>query len=126
MGPNKAPGPDGLNGIFFQHHWRDIGEDICREIQHFFETGVLNPALNQTQIILIPKIQNPEKIEQFRPISLCNFAYKIISKIITNRLKPLIPALIEPEQSAFVGGRQIQDNILIVQEVLHRLRTRDR
>lgn len=67
LGPNKAPGPDGLNGIFFQHHWRDIGEDIYREIQHFFETGSLNPAFNQTQITLIPKIQNPEKIEQFRP-----------------------------------------------------------
>lgn len=97
LGPTKAPGPDGFHGLFFQHHWNDIGEDICREVQLFFQTGYLNPALNKTQIILIPKTQDPEKLAQYRPISLCNFAYKIISKILTNRLKPLLPDLIEAE-----------------------------
>lgn len=126
MGANKAPGPDGLNGLFFQQHWNIIGGDILKEVKLFFESGTLNPALNRTQIILIPKNQNPERLEQFRPISLCNFVYKIISKILANRLKPLLPDIIAEEQSAFVGNRQIQDNILIVQEVIHRLRTRDR
>jgi len=85
-----------------------------RKLKNFFTTGYLNPDINQTQITLIPKIPNLEKLEQYRPISLCNFIYKIISKVLTNKLKPLLPNLIAEEQSAFVGGRQIQDNILLV------------
>lgn len=126
LGATKAPGPDGLNGLFFQQHWQIISGDILREVQLFFESGTLNPVLNKTQITLIPKNSNPERLKQFRPISLCNFIYKIISKILANRIKPLLPDIIAEEQSAFVGSRQIQDNILIVQEVIHRLRTRDR
>lgn len=126
LGANKAPGPDGLNGLFYKKHWPDLRQGIFSEVKQFFETGQLNPVINRTQITLIPKVQNPEKLEQFRPISLCNFIYKIISKVMTNRLKPLLPNLIAEEQSASVGGRQIQDNILIVQEVLHKVRTRER
>lgn len=126
LGASKAPGPDGINGIFFQNHWQVINHDLFTEIQQFFETRILNLNLNKTAIVLIPKIPNSEKLEQFCPISLCNFAYKIISKILTNRLKPLLPDLITAEQSAFVEGMQIQDNILIVQEVLHKVRTRER
>lgn len=87
---------------------------------------VLNPELNQTHITLIPKVPNLESITQYRPIGLCNFSYKIIAKVLANRLKPLLPHLISPKQSAFVSGRQIQDNIFIVQEVLHQLRVRKR
>jgi len=93
-------------------------------VKSFFNSGTLNPELNHTYITLIPKVQNPERLEQFCPISLCNYAYKIISKIMANRLKQWLPDLISMEQSAFVSGRQIQDNILIVQEVLHQLRIR--
>lgn len=95
LGATKAPGPDGFNGLFFQKHWKDLNQDIFREVYQFFETGSLNPELNRTSITLIPKLPNPEKIEQFCPISLCNFIYKIISKTLTNRLKPLLPNLIE-------------------------------
>lgn len=126
LGASKALGPDGINGIFFQNHWQVINQDLFTEIQQFFETGILNLDLNKTVIVLIPKIPNPEKLEQFRLFSLCNFAYKIISKILTNRLKPLLPDLITAEQSAFVEGRKIQDNIPIVQEVLHKVRTREK
>lgn len=127
LGAYKAPGPDGMHGLFFRKHWPDISQDILTEIQHFFTTGYLNADLNRTLITLIPKLLNPEKLEQFRPISLCTFIYKNISKVLSNKLKPLLPHLIAEEQGAFVGGgRQIQDNILIVQEVLHRLRTRER
>lgn len=126
LGALKAPGPDGLCGKFYQHHWKDIHEEVFREVKSFFNSGTLNPELNHTYITLISKIHNPKRLEQFRPISLYNFAYKIILKIMANRLKQWLPNLIATEQSAFVSERQIRDNILIVQEVLHQLRIKKR
>jgi len=126
MGSNKAPGPDGLTGLFYHKHWDIVKDDLFLLVQNFLISGVLPTGLNNTIITLIPKIPQPEKLEQYRPISLCNFAYKVISKVLANRLKPCLPTLISQEQSAFVQGRQIQDNILIVQEVLHHFRTRKR
>lgn len=126
LGASKAPGPDGLSGLFYQSHWEIIKVDIHRAVLHFFSSGILPPSLNRTAITLIPKTPNPESLDQYRPISLCNYAYKIFSKVLANRLKPLLPMLITEEQSAFVAGRQIQDNVLIVQEVIHQLKTRQR
>lgn len=119
LGAFKAPGPDGFNGIFYQQSWKIIKTDLLQLVQKFFQTSVLDPRLNQTHIVLIPKIKSPENISQYRPISLCNFSYKVISKILANRLKKWLPLIIEPEQGAFVPRKQIQDNIFIVQEVLH-------
>jgi len=121
LGALKAPSPYGFNGIFYQQSWDILKFDLFQLVQNFFHTGTLDPHLNQTHISLIPKVKNPEIISQFRPISLCNFSYKIISKILANRLKKWLPIIIEPEQSTFVQGKQIQDNIFIVQEVLHQL-----
>lgn len=86
----------------------------------------MNFDLNRTHITLAPKIPILETLDQFRPISLCNFAYKTISKVMVNRLKPWLSKLIAREQSAFVSGRLIQNNIMIVQEVLHQLRAKNR
>jgi len=114
MGKPKAPSPDGLNGLFYQSHWDIIHKDLFVSIQSFFQIGTMPTDLNRTILSLIPKVPDPERLDQFRSISLCNYAYKIISKILANRLKPFLPSLISSEQSAFVGGRHIQDNILIV------------
>ena len=83
--------------------------------------GVLK-AFNVTFLTLIPKEEGVESSDKFRPIALCNVIYKIISKVIANRLKPLLPKLIRPEQSRFVEGRQILDGVILVHEVLHSLK----
>lgn len=75
--------------------------------------------LNQTNIILISKCKNPSFINEFRPINLCNFLYKVVSKVFINRLKPWMDMLISQEQAAFILGRLIQDNITVAHEVFH-------
>ena len=82
--------------------------------------GVLKP-FNVTFLSLIPKEVGAESLDKFRPISLSNVIYKIISKVITSRLKPLLPNLIFPEQSGFVEGHQILDRVILVHEVIHSL-----
>jgi hypothetical protein len=77
------------------------------------------PQMNHTFITLIPKKQGTCNFNQFRPISLCNFCYKIISKILVNRLRPLLPKIIEPSQAAFVPGRWITESVVLAQEIMH-------
>ena len=72
---------------------------------------------------MIPKVKNPEKVTKFRLISLCNVIYKIVSKVIANRLKPWLNSLISETQSTFIAGRLINDNILIAFESLHHMKT---
>lgn len=95
---------------------------MFKAAQGFFEEGQLLKELNHTNVTLIPKVPNPESMSQFRPISLCRFNYKFFSKIITNRLQPFITDIISKQQSAFIPGRQIHDNIIVAHEVFHYLK----
>ena len=109
----KAPGPDGLHAGFFQHFWADVKNSICKEIKEVFRNGIILSYLNETLVTLIPKCQSPETLNNYTPISFCNSVYKIISKIIVARIKPLLADLISPVQFAFVPGRRGTDNVLI-------------
>ena len=122
MHPNKAPGPNGMSPSFFQNFWQIVGNDIIECCLNFLNHGVMPKDFNVTDIALIPKCTNPERMTYLRPISLCNVVYKIMSKCLANRIKPLLHSLIYDQQSAFIPGRLITDNILMAYETLNCLR----
>jgi hypothetical protein len=115
----KAPGPDGLPALFYKQYWPIVGDSIIAAVQHFFRSGLLLNEVNNSHIVLIPKINSPSSMNHFRPISLCNTVYKVIAKILVSRLRPLLANMISPCQSAFIPDRWIAENQLIVQELLH-------
>lgn len=120
--PDKAPGPDGFSASFFQSNWETVGNAVTREIQLFFITGYLPSSMNKTFVRLIPKITTTSKVEEYRPIALCNVFFKIISKLLSLRLKPVLSSIISEHQSSFIPARAISDNVLITHEVLHFLK----
>jgi hypothetical protein len=117
--PFKAPGPDGLHPGFFQKCWNIVGDSVINEVKQIFISGKMPTYLNKTLISLIPKCLGPETLSQFRPISLCNTVYKIVTKIIVSRIRPIIGNLVSPYQAAFVPGRRGVDNAIIAQEIIH-------
>ncbi|CAN1172032.1 Putative ribonuclease H protein At1g65750 [Linum perenne] len=121
IGPNKASGSDGFSGAFFQAYWDIIGSDVTEAIIIFFESEDILKSINHTWITLLPKVQKVENVRQLRPIGLCTVLYKIISKILTERLSKVLPHIISSTQNGFVHGRAISDNILIAHEVMHYL-----
>ncbi|XP_061373781.1 uncharacterized protein LOC133316100 [Gastrolobium bilobum] len=125
MQPYKAPGADGLHAIFFQTQWDKVGSSVTNLVVEVFNDPVMKVSgINQSLVCLIPKVENPEVINLFRPINLCNVIYKVISKIITARLKDHMSSLVMPNQCSFVKGRQASDNIIISQEIFHTMRSK--
>lgn len=119
MHPFKSPGPDGFQGVFFKQYWHIIGEDISRLVIQAFNTGYFNPSVSETLIDLIPKVECPKHFKDFRPISLCNTVYKLITKVLVNRLRPMLDNIIGPYQSSFLPGRGTCDNAIVLQEIIH-------
>uniref|UniRef100_A0A803PHZ0 Reverse transcriptase domain-containing protein n=1 Tax=Cannabis sativa TaxID=3483 RepID=A0A803PHZ0_CANSA len=122
MHPLKAPGPDGMPDFFYRRYWNVVGSEVIEIVQDFFQSGRLERHVNYTYICLIPKEENARTVDKFRPISLCNFAYKIIPKIFATRLREVIDKLISPFQSAFVPGRWIAESSILTQELVHTIK----
>ena len=119
MAPLKAPGPDGMPPLFYQHFWGTMNQEVTSTILNWLNSSKLPHPINHTFITLIPKVKNPVLVSEYRPISLCNVLYKIFSKVLANRLKKFMPELITKHQSAFAKNRLISDNVLVAFETLH-------
>ena len=117
----KAPRLNGLHARFFHRFWLIVGNSVIDLVKKVFVERKVLEFLNRTHIVLIPKIQGPETLGNYRPISLCNTVYKVITKIIVARFRPFLEKLISPLQAAFVLGRKGIDNAIIVQEIVHTL-----
>jgi hypothetical protein len=112
----KSPGPDGINFGFFKDFWMEMKGDVMRFISEFHQNGKLTKGLNFTFIALIPKVDSPQRLNDFRPISLVGSLYKILAKLLANRLRMVIGSVISEAQTIFIKDRQILDGILIANE----------
>ena len=124
MNPTKAPGPDGMNPLFFQKYWHIVGTDVSDAILDCINSGKFLQSINFTHITLIPKKKNPDLMSNFRPISLCNVIFKLVLKVLANRPKRILGRIISNCQSGFVAERVITDNILISFEILHYMKSK--
>jgi hypothetical protein len=95
---------------------------MVKEVLHVLRGGSMLEGWNETIVVLIPMVQNPDRLKDLRPISLCNVVYKLISKVIANRLKTILGDIVSPNQSAFVPGRLISDNTILAYEMSHFMR----
>jgi hypothetical protein len=114
LDPDKASGPDSFPIRFFRHFWDVIKKDLGKMLNYTLRKKKVGGSTNSTFLALIPKDSNPSNFTRFRPISLCNSSYKILTKIISNRLNPLLAKLILENQIGFLRDKQITDNIILV------------
>ena len=121
MHPSKALGPDDMSLFFFQRFWHIVGQDVTKAILSILHSGRYLHKINYTHLVLIPKKSNPQNITENRPISLGNVVSRLISNVVANRVKPMLPCVTSDSQSAFVLGRLITDNTTIAFEMVHRV-----
>ena len=120
----KAHGPDGFPVAFYKTYWPIVGVNLTQAVISFFRCGSMPKDINSSLIVLIPKVIAPLTFNNYRPISLCNVVYKVISKILVSRIKPFLPKLISPTQFVFIPDRWIIENQVIVHELIHSFKTR--
>lgn len=114
---SKAPGLDGFTAELYKNNWRIVGPLVIRAVKDFFSLGHLLKEVNATIVALIPKVPNACEVTDFRPIACCNTIYKVITKILANRIAMVLNSIINPAQNAFAKGRRIRDNILLAREL---------
>lgn len=115
---DKSPGPDGYTVELLREKWNIVKLDFVVVVQSFFRYGFLTKGVNTTILALIPKKKEVKYFKDYHPISLCNVLYKVISKLIANRLKKLIPSFISLNQSAFIKDRLLIENVLLASEIV--------
>ncbi|XP_071713597.1 uncharacterized protein [Rutidosis leptorrhynchoides] len=125
-GSSRAPGPDGFKLNFFKHHWDLIKPELLDSLNWFWEKGEISNGCNASFITLVPKKSDPIILNDFRPISLIGSYYKILTKVLSNRIKKVIPGLIDEVQSAFIKGRFILNGALIANESIEFLKKNKR
>ncbi|KAK5812334.1 hypothetical protein PVK06_027763 [Gossypium arboreum] len=123
MEPHKAPKIDGLSEIFFKDYWPTMGVDVLSLCHDILKGNKSAECINETLIVLIPKIKNPCEMANFHPITLCKVIYKIVLKTLATWLKDVLPMCISQNQSAFVPNRMIHDNVLVAHTLMHYLRS---
>lgn len=114
IGSEMAHGPDGYTALFFKASWSIGGADVTAVVLDYFESSSLLPAFNSTSLVLVLKKKNLHTIVDFKPIACCSIIYKCITNILSTRLQHFMPNLVSRNQCAFVKGRSISDNILLV------------
>lgn len=119
LNPNKAPGPDGLTSGFFKASWEILGTELVMAIHHFFSSAFLPTTANATILALVPKFPGASKVSDYRPIALLNTVYKVISRLLVRRIKPILSDLILPSQTAFVKGRLLLENTTLAGELVN-------
>ena len=120
--PTKSPSPNGMSALFFQKYWIIVGNNVTNLVLNVLNSGMSMAEINKTNIALVPKSKNPHRMIDFRPISLCNIVYKLISKTLANRLKAILPYIISENQSAFVANKLITSNVLVAYEIMHSIK----
>lgn len=119
MNPHKSPGSNGLTSEFFKASWDIVGTGFIRRASDFFTSTFMPKATNSTIQTMVPKKPGASKITDYRPISCCNTLYKVISKLLVARLKPLLPEVILKNQTAFVKRRLLVENTLLVAQIVN-------
>ena len=121
----KSPSLNGISPFFFQKCWHVVGGDVTEAVLLVLNSGhVLITKMNFTYVLLIPKKKDPQAMTDYHPINLSNVVNRMVSKVLANRVKDILPNIISNAQSAFVPDRLITDNTAVAYEMLHRLRNR--
>ena len=117
-GSEKSPSPDGINFKFIKRFWNLVKPDVLRFMEEFYVNGIFPRGCNASFIVLIPKVVNLQSLEEYRPILLIGCMYKIVAKLLANRLKKIMPFIIDERQTTFIEGRHLLHSVLIANEVV--------
>ncbi|XP_049394714.1 uncharacterized protein LOC125859004 [Solanum stenotomum] len=123
---NSAAGPDGFSGLFFQECWDIVSQDVTNVVRAFFCGQTLPRYITHTNLVLLPKKDLVRSLSDLRPISLSCFINKVISRVLHGRIAAVLPKLISPNQSGFVKGRSISENVLLAQEIIGDINKRNK
>jgi len=121
---HKSLGPDEVTFNFIKNNWGLLEKDVVEVVKYFYKEEKIPKGCNASFLTLIPKTENPQSLEEYRPISLVGCVYKILTKLLSNRIKKVIEKVINGTQSAFLSNRGLLDSVLVVNEVMDELRRR--